>query len=155
MAFSTMRSDLLSQRFFGIGCLGLPWLWTVHALYWKGLKEGEEPDEQEGLLNPDDRTFFFWKRSCFLLESPSHALYRLSGRCHQSDDRGDSTKSWGLGPEMYPRLGGGLHAVGGVDRLLASLSRPAPSFLVHVQQRRPHFDGMVTCKTLIYLYDKA
>ena len=59
-----MRSDLLSKRIFIAGCLGLPWLWTVHALYhWKGCRSGSEEEEtassnnEGGLLNnPEDRT---------------------------------------------------------------------------------------------------
>lgn len=48
-----MRSDLLSKRLFMAGCFGLPWLWTVHVLYhWKG---AEEENNDEALLNPDDR----------------------------------------------------------------------------------------------------
>jgi hypothetical protein len=50
-----MRTDLLSKRLFLTGCLGLPWLWTVHVLYWKSRKEGG--DANQGLLNPDDRKF--------------------------------------------------------------------------------------------------
>lgn len=46
-----MRTDLLSKRMFTAGCFGLPWLWTVHVLYWRN---HTEDDEQEGLLNPDD-----------------------------------------------------------------------------------------------------
>uniref|UniRef100_A0A7S3P8C1 Gamma-secretase subunit PEN-2 n=1 Tax=Amphora coffeiformis TaxID=265554 RepID=A0A7S3P8C1_9STRA len=45
-----MRSDLLSKRFFFAGCLGLPWLWIVHILYWR---TNEESNDQ-GILNPDD-----------------------------------------------------------------------------------------------------
>jgi len=60
-----MRSDLLSKRLFAAGCLGLPWLWTVHVMYHLNEKHEESSDadgEQqqqtnEGLLNPDDRTY--------------------------------------------------------------------------------------------------
>ena len=54
-----MRSDLLSKRLFAAGCLGLPWLWTVHVMYhWKDGGGGEDGEQEnnEGLLNPDDRT---------------------------------------------------------------------------------------------------
>ncbi|KAL7569339.1 hypothetical protein ACA910_016881 [Epithemia clementina (nom. ined.)] len=45
-----MRSDLLSKRFFFGGLFGLPWLWIVHVLYFRGNQQSEE-----GLLNnPDD-----------------------------------------------------------------------------------------------------
>ena len=47
-----MRSDLLSKRMFMGGMFGLPWLWVVHVLYFRGNKESEE-----GLMNPDDRTY--------------------------------------------------------------------------------------------------
>jgi hypothetical protein len=60
-----MRTDLLSKRLFTAGCFGLPWLWIVHALYWRGQttssggrnngEEEEEEENNEGLLNPDDR----------------------------------------------------------------------------------------------------
>jgi hypothetical protein len=49
-----MRSDKLSQYIFYAGWLGLPWLWTVHVLYWRGPKHGNP--ENEGIVNPDDRT---------------------------------------------------------------------------------------------------
>lgn len=49
-----MRTDLLSKRIFMAGWFGLPWLWIVHVLYWKDNHEGET---NQGLLNPDDRTF--------------------------------------------------------------------------------------------------
>uniref|UniRef100_A0A7S3DXT4 Gamma-secretase subunit PEN-2 n=1 Tax=Entomoneis paludosa TaxID=265537 RepID=A0A7S3DXT4_9STRA len=44
-----MRSDLLSKRLFFGGLLGLPWLWIVHVLYFRGNQESDE-----GLINPDD-----------------------------------------------------------------------------------------------------
>lgn len=44
-----MRSDLLSKRLFFGGLLGLPWLWIVHVLYFKGNQQ-----TNEGLINPDD-----------------------------------------------------------------------------------------------------
>ena len=47
-----MRTDLLSKRIFSVGCFGLPWLWVVHVLYWRGNEEGEA---SQGILNPDDR----------------------------------------------------------------------------------------------------
>lgn len=47
-----MRSDLLSKRLFLVGCLGLPWLWTVHVM-----NHGNTEENDEGLLNPDDRTY--------------------------------------------------------------------------------------------------
>ena len=47
-----MRSDLLSKRMFMGGMFGLPWLWVVHVLYFRGNKESEE-----GLMNPDDRKY--------------------------------------------------------------------------------------------------
>lgn len=52
-----MRSDLLSKRVFQAGCFGLPWLWTVHALYhWKNASAfSENVVDDEALLNPDDR----------------------------------------------------------------------------------------------------
>jgi hypothetical protein len=46
-----MRSDLLSKRLFFAGCLGLPWLWIVHILYWRSNEESND----QGILNPDDR----------------------------------------------------------------------------------------------------
>jgi hypothetical protein len=51
-----MRSDLISKRLFTAGCFGLPWLWTVHCLYhWKGSGAGDDQENDEALLNPDDR----------------------------------------------------------------------------------------------------
>lgn len=29
-----MRDDVLAKRMFIVGCFGLPFLWTVHSLYW-------------------------------------------------------------------------------------------------------------------------
>ena len=46
-----MRTDLLSKRLFTAGCFGLPWLWIVHILYWRGYQE----EQNQGILNPDDR----------------------------------------------------------------------------------------------------
>jgi hypothetical protein len=46
----TMRTDLLSKRFFAAGCFGLPWLWVVHVLY----SMGNQEQENEGIVNPDD-----------------------------------------------------------------------------------------------------
>ena len=46
-----MRTDLLSKRMFTAGCFGLPWLWIVHALYWR---HPSEDDADQGLLNADD-----------------------------------------------------------------------------------------------------
>ena len=48
-----MRTDLLSKRLFTAGCFGLPWMWIVHVLYWRG-NQGES---NQGLINPDDRTY--------------------------------------------------------------------------------------------------
>jgi len=45
-----MRTDLLSKRLFTAGCFGLPWLWIVHILYWRGYQE----EQNQGILNPDD-----------------------------------------------------------------------------------------------------
>ena len=36
---------------FTAGCFGLPWLWIVHALYWR---HPSEDDADQGLLNADD-----------------------------------------------------------------------------------------------------
>ena len=60
-----MRTDLLSKRLFAAGCLGLPWLWIVHVLYWRGNHDAET---NEGLINPDDRTFLS-ANAFFLLAS--------------------------------------------------------------------------------------
>lgn len=61
-----MRTDLLSKRMFTAGCFGLPWLWIVHAWYWKiqtTTTNGGEEENGEGeaddnaaaaLLNADD-----------------------------------------------------------------------------------------------------
>jgi len=59
-----MRSDLLSKRLFAAGCLGLPWLWTVHVLYhWKpkgSSGEDDQDEHNEGLLNPDDSAYCYY-----------------------------------------------------------------------------------------------
>mmetsp|Transcript_21789 Transcript_21789/g.60570 ORF Transcript_21789/g.60570 Transcript_21789/m.60570 type:complete len:118 (+) Transcript_21789:75-428(+) len=44
-----MRSDVLSKYMFYVGSLGLPWLWIVHVLYFRGNQESGE-----GLINPED-----------------------------------------------------------------------------------------------------
>jgi hypothetical protein len=49
-----MRTDLLSKRMFTAGCFGLPWLWTVHVLYWRNNHKNNEDEQQGGLLNADD-----------------------------------------------------------------------------------------------------
>ncbi|GKY96633.1 hypothetical protein MPSEU_000622900 [Mayamaea pseudoterrestris] len=49
-----MRTDLLSKRIFTAGCFGLPWLWIVHAWYWRNHVESPEDEQQQGLLNADD-----------------------------------------------------------------------------------------------------
>ena len=53
-----MRTDLLSKRLFQAGCFGLPWLWIVHVLYWRG----NTSEANEALLNPDDRTYLYIER---------------------------------------------------------------------------------------------
>ena len=55
-----MRTDLLSKRMFTAGCFGLPWLWICHAWYWHGKKNGTEGEEdnENALINPDDRKSF-------------------------------------------------------------------------------------------------
>lgn len=66
-----MRTDLLSKRMFTAGCFGLPWLWICHAWYWHGKKNGTEGEEdnENALINPDDRKSFFLAvvpfRECF------------------------------------------------------------------------------------------
>ncbi|EEC50117.1 predicted protein [Phaeodactylum tricornutum CCAP 1055/1] len=45
-----MRTDILSKRLFQAGCFGLPWLWIVHVLYWRGSRQ----ESTEAILNPDD-----------------------------------------------------------------------------------------------------
>ena len=47
-----LRDDELSKRYFYIGCLGLPWLWIVHALYW----HGKQKPDSETLLDPSTST---------------------------------------------------------------------------------------------------
>ena len=48
-----MREDVLAKRMFLAGCLGLPWLWAVHTLYWYR-KQHPNPliddDHQDALL---------------------------------------------------------------------------------------------------------
>lgn len=48
-----MRTDILSKRLFQAGCFGLPWLWIVHVLYWRGSRQ----ESTEAILNPDDREY--------------------------------------------------------------------------------------------------
>mmetsp|Transcript_27773 Transcript_27773/g.46078 ORF Transcript_27773/g.46078 Transcript_27773/m.46078 type:complete len:130 (-) Transcript_27773:180-569(-) len=44
-----MRADKLAKLLFGIGCLGLPWLWAVHLMFWFGKQRrralGEDDDD--------------------------------------------------------------------------------------------------------------
>ena len=52
-----MREDVLAKRMFFAGCLGLPWLWTVHSLYWYRKQQPDhqtEDDNQDALLANDD-----------------------------------------------------------------------------------------------------
>ena len=63
-----MRSDLLSKRFFG-GFLGLPWLWIVHVLYFRGNQESDE-----GLINPENRTSFWFHDRCMHKERTHHCF---------------------------------------------------------------------------------
>jgi len=65
----TMRADVLSQRIFTAGCFGLPWLWMVHALYYKGLENepnngetvsADSTNNQQGLLDADERKYQWW-----------------------------------------------------------------------------------------------
>mmetsp|Transcript_13875 Transcript_13875/g.16764 ORF Transcript_13875/g.16764 Transcript_13875/m.16764 type:complete len:131 (-) Transcript_13875:1448-1840(-) len=60
-----MRDDVLAQRLFYGGCLGLPWLWLVHVMYWYGKQRQNSQDGEasnsEALLsnadtNDDDET---------------------------------------------------------------------------------------------------
>jgi hypothetical protein len=45
-----MRADELSRKMFLAGCLGLPWLWIVHTLYFynKVANAGEDDEEYDG-----------------------------------------------------------------------------------------------------------
>ena len=36
-----MREDRLAKLLFFVGCAGLPWLWTVHIMYFAGKKRRE------------------------------------------------------------------------------------------------------------------
>mmetsp|Transcript_6044 Transcript_6044/g.13463 ORF Transcript_6044/g.13463 Transcript_6044/m.13463 type:complete len:113 (-) Transcript_6044:1166-1504(-) len=49
-----MRDDLLAKRLFFVGCLGLPWLWAVHVLYWFGKQQSSE--NNENLLEGESQT---------------------------------------------------------------------------------------------------
>jgi hypothetical protein len=60
-----MRSDLLSKRIFYAGCCGLPWLWIVHVLY--HYKQSVDEENDQALLNPDDREYFFMIAQVMLL----------------------------------------------------------------------------------------
>ena len=76
-----MRSDLLSKRVFYAGCFGLPWLWTVHALYhWKNASAfSDNVIDDEALLNPDDRKCRLIYLKHFLV---SHETVRVDSISH-------------------------------------------------------------------------
>lgn len=49
-----MREDVLARRLFYVGCLGLPWLWIVHILYWFGKQHrnsNNNDDNDDGATN--------------------------------------------------------------------------------------------------------
>jgi hypothetical protein len=48
-----MRDDVLAKRMFIAGCFGLPFLWTVHSLYWyrkQHPNHASDEDHQDALL---------------------------------------------------------------------------------------------------------
>ena len=92
-----MRSDLLSKRLFAAGCLGLPWLWTVHVMYhWKGADDGEQ-EQNEGLLNPDDRTCKpqRWLGKCYMPINLSKLTYISFSLCQKLADFQDDSSEAG------------------------------------------------------------
>mmetsp|Transcript_13944 Transcript_13944/g.21179 ORF Transcript_13944/g.21179 Transcript_13944/m.21179 type:complete len:98 (-) Transcript_13944:78-371(-) len=50
-----MREDVLAQRMFMAGCLGLPWLWVVNVMYFRSQDDNDNEEEEEGVRQERDK----------------------------------------------------------------------------------------------------